>query len=129
MARIVVFQTWLNGQDPAALVSMDGSFALSIDHGWYFTGSQWNEGELVNVANFSPVLAQWPQDRLQDAALYREVLDELMGFSEETIMQQFVGIPAEWGTSYDFMAKLVAFILQRQKNVEQAIAMLCRGAA
>jgi hypothetical protein len=49
-ARVIMFQTWLRGEDTAALVSTDsnGKIFQSIDHGYYLTGSQWNEGILVS---------------------------------------------------------------------------------
>lgn len=48
VARIIVFQTWLRGEDIAALVSLDGRRVLSIDHGWYLSGPTWDKAKLTN---------------------------------------------------------------------------------
>jgi hypothetical protein len=129
MARVVVFQTWLRGEDAAALIGLDGSFALSIDHGMYLTGMHWNDAALGDVLPSGPVTAQWPSDRLRNSAVFQKVLAQLMAIPEEAIVQQFAGIPREWGGSLDFMARLADFVLRRRANVETAVATLYQGVA
>ena len=132
-ARVIVFQTWLQGQDIAALVSHDGSgrMFLSIDHGYYLTGPQWIESILTAEPSFSLVLLPQFQGlvKLEDSQLFRRILDELTSLSEIDIIKAFAGIPQEWGASVDFRAKLANFVLKRRNLVEQAVSVLWRGVA
>lgn len=132
-ARVIVFQTWLQGQDTAALVSDDGNgrMYLSIDHGYYLTGPQWDETVLTTQPTVSLVLPPRFQElaKLEDAQLFRGVLDELINLSEMEIIKSLAGIPQEWGASVEFRAKLTDFVLKRRSLVEQAVSILWRGAA
>ena len=132
-ARVVVFQTWLQGHDIAALVSHDGSgtMFLSIDHGYYLTGPQWIESLLTAEPSVSLVLLPQFQGqvKLEDSQLFQGILDELTSLSEIDIIKAFAGIPQEWGASVDFRAKLANFVLKSRNLVEQAVSTLWRGVA
>lgn len=127
VARIIVFQTWLRGSDPAALVSADGRKALSIDHGYYLAGqTQWNRTELdhplpVNLVQFTQY-----QQRIE-FSMFEPILQELNMLDEMDILKAFAAVPAAWGGTIDFRAKLAHMVLQRRAAVEQVIATIWKG--
>lgn len=127
VARIIVFQTWLRGTDQAALVSADGRKALSIDHGYYLAGqTQWNRTELdqplpVNLVQF----AQYQQHI--EFTIFEPMLQELNNLGEMDILKAFAAVPAEWGGTIDFRAKLAHMVLQRRTSVKQVIEAIWKG--
>lgn len=126
-ARLVVFQTWLHGDDPSALISPDGATAWSNDHGYYLTGTAWSDPiHTVLASNVGPgkpclLSDRWRTGFWRDDSCFRDVLDELTGLPEETIIRQFAGIPKEWGATYGFMAELASFVLARRDTVRLSI--------
>ncbi len=129
-ARLVTFHTWLSGTDPAALISSDGSVVLSVDHGYFLTGSCWDDTKLNEVQPDEPILLseQWRQSGyLADATLFRDILEELWTLPDDAIIHQFAGMPPEWGTSYEFMARIALFVLERRRRVQRAVAKLWGG--
>ncbi len=132
-ARVIVFQTWLGDQDTATLVSDDGNgrMYLSIDHGYYLTGSQWEESIFATQPTMSLVLPPRFQElvKLEDVQLFQGILDELINLPEMEIIKSFTDIPQEWGASVEFRAKLTDFVLKRRSLVEQTASILWRGAA
>ncbi len=102
IARIIVFQTWLRGSDHAALVSVDGRKALY----------------LVQLAQY--------QQRIE-FTMFEPMLQELNMLDEVDILKAFAAIPAAWGGTIDFRAKLAHMVLQRRAAVEQVIATIWKG--
>ena len=124
IARIIVFQTWLRGDDRAALVSGDGRKGVSIDHGYYLAGAySWDREKLDNPLPVTPVLIS-PSHQPIDATTYRAVLEELQMFPDVDILKAFSSIPVEWGGTINFRAKLAHNVLQRRLAVEQAISTI-----
>ena len=130
IARIIVFQTWLRGEDVAALVALDGSKSLSIDHGWYLTGSRWDTSVIANPFSVLPVqIPQFQQQgELIEAQHYLNVLDELDALSEIDIVRAFSAVPTEWGASLAFRTELASFVLKRRDLVKQAVSTIWKGA-
>jgi hypothetical protein len=128
VVKIIVYQTWLRGEDIAALVSADGRRVLSIDHGYYLSGSNWDK---VKLDNPLPVdLVQFPQYQQHiDFALFQPVLEELRMFSESDILKAFTSIPAAWGGTIEFRAMLANIVLRRRTAVEQVISTRWKGVA
>lgn len=126
-ARLVVFQTWLFGDDPSALVSPDGDIAFSIDHGYYLGGHAWSDPIRTflasNVEPGRPCLLsdRWRTGHWHDDSCFRQMLTELMDLSEDTIIRQFAGIPPQWGATSDFMAELASFVLARRSKVRLSV--------
>jgi HipA-like kinase len=125
IARIIVYQTWLRGEDIAALVSSDGRKAISIDHGYYLSGPNWDRTKLANPLHV-PAVVIAPQRLPIDSTLFQPVLEELRLFSELDILQAFASIPPEWGGTISFRAMLASMILQRRTAVEQTISTIWR---
>jgi len=125
MVRIVVFHTWLRGEDWQALATGDGTRGYSIDHGYFLTGASWNLALIEgNTPVEAVVMSQFHANLPKDQAAFRGILDELCGFSETAIVEQFSAIPSEWGVTNEFAAKLAHYVLQRRAGVERAIATL-----
>jgi hypothetical protein len=128
IVRIIVFQTWLRGEDMAALVSADGRQSLSIDHGYYLTGSSWEAAKLANPLPVSPIqMSQFHQQI--DATVFQTVLEELQMLKESDIIKAFAAIPAEWGGTVEFRVELANYVLQRRDSVAQAISTIWKGAS
>lgn len=127
VARIIMFQTWLRGEDIAALVSADGRKVLSIDHGYYFSGAFWDRAKLDHPLPVT--LVQFPQYQQRiDFTLFQPILEELRLLSELDILKAFASIPAEWGGTIEFRAMLANIVLQRRAAVEQVISTHWKGA-
>ncbi len=124
IARIIVFQTWLRGADIAALVTLDGRKALSIDHGFYLAGTVNWEIDMLN--NPSPVIpVQIPSSHHPIASsVFQVILKELHMFNEFDILTAFSSIPQEWGGTIEFRANLAYMVLQRRSMVEQALSKI-----
>jgi hypothetical protein len=126
-ARLVVFQTWLHGDDPSALISPDGHIVLSIDHGYYLTGTAWSDQIHTALSSTAAperpcVLSdRWRAGYWRDDSCFRGVLDELMDLSEDQIIWQFASIPQDWGATCAFMADLASYILARRSIVRLSV--------
>jgi hypothetical protein len=127
-ARVVVFQTWLRGQDMAALITADGVTGLSIDHGWYFTGPAWDYGTLVAEPVVNPVLVEH-HENLTDELAFGEALSQLEDINESAIIGSCACMPSEWGASDKLRAEVAYFILRRQRLVRGALATLWKAVA
>lgn len=124
IARIIVFQTWLRGEDVAALVSSDGRKGISIDHGFYLAGNgSWDKDKLANPLPVTPVIISSSHQPM-DSTVFQPVLEELRMFSEEDILKAFSPIPEEWGSTIEFRVMLANNVLQRRLAVEQAISTI-----
>jgi hypothetical protein len=135
-ARLVVFQTWLYGDDPSALIAPDGSKVWSIDHGYYLTGTAWSDPLPTVLKSYAAsdrlclLSNEWRGNGYwRDGRCFCDVLDELMGLSEDDIIQSFAGFPREWGVSHAFMADLAYFVLARRSTVRDRLKTLTSGQA
>ncbi len=136
-ARLVVFQTWLFGDDLSALVSPEGDVVLSVDHGFYLTGLAWSCPvspvlKSNSASEKSCLLSQeWRngfRNRFwQDDRHFRDVLDELDSIPEEVIVRQFAGVPTEWGATPRFLGELATFVLTRRTTVRKAMQSFSRS--
>lgn len=123
VARVVLFQTWLGMQDPAALVVADTGEAFSIDHGYFLCGSRW--GALPrSVQVVTPHGA--PRDQAWAFSLFSDVLEELRSLGVEELLSAFSGIPESWGLSLEFRAELASVVLERRESVGDVILAFCR---
>lgn len=132
LARLVVFQTWLRGEDPSALISADGREIRSIDHAFFLTGSRWRREILAAPPLVTPSLPARLQAELPRFGLpcvFAPALAELAALREEAIVAAVAGLPAEWGVGLDLQAEVAAFVLARRPLVEAAVATLWPGGA
>lgn len=119
-ARLTVFQTWLCADDAVALLPDDGSPAVSVDHGYYLTGSQWDEprlGQPVTGITRLGIVAPAASSQ-QDLEL---AVAELELVSETAIVETCANIPSLWGADLDFRVKVAGFVLARRHRVRGAV--------
>ncbi len=128
VARIIVYQTWLRGEDIAALVSADGRKGVSIDHGYYLSGANWDRAKLDNPLPVIPVQISLYHQPIASST-FQAVLEELRMLSELDIIKAFSFLPVEWGGTIEFRATLANNTLQRRAAVAQAISTIWKGAA
>jgi len=125
-AAILVFHTWLRGEDCAILIDADDSSYWSVDHGWYLTGSQWN----WDLQAMATVTMAWAGGQITDPGyfanhdLFASTLDALAALTDEAVVSAFAAVPAEWGLSLDQRADLADLVLHRRNGVEAALSGL-----
>ena len=125
-AAILVFQTWLRGEDCAVLIDADDGSYWSVDHGWYLTGSQWN----WNLAAMGAVTMPWAGGHITDPGyfanreLFAPTLDALASLTDEAVISALAAMPVEWGLSVDQRVDLAGLLLERRNGVEAALSAL-----
>jgi hypothetical protein len=129
VAAVVVFQSWLAAQDPAGLVQADTGHLLSIDHAWYLTGPQWQDGQLdaERPAVTACVNLLGSVERFRDPSVFTPALVQLAGLPERSVVQAFSGIPETWSADLQFRARLARYTLLRRDYVEEALSAVWKG--
>jgi hypothetical protein len=119
-ARLTVFQTWLCAEDAVALLPDDDSPAISVDHGYYLTGSQWDDARLEQLPTSIIRLGVVPAAAVSTEDLEAAVT-ELEAIPELVVVRSCSQIPETWGADLQFRVKLAAHIVARRDLTRPAI--------
>ena len=126
LAQIIAFQSLLQADDAAALVTDDGSWAFSIDHGHYFGGGSWGNHQGL-VAEQPRILAVGGLDAglLRDRRIWDPVLNELEVISDRDLASAFTDVPAEWGCDVGFLAPILGVTSRRKERLREVVDAYC----
>jgi hypothetical protein len=131
-ARIIVFQTWLEGETlgdkPEVLVNQLGHL-YSVDHGAYLrSASKWWSHRDQGVPAYRPVVVSGLAEpaRAGGRAAFEMAIAQLNSLSPAQIVDQFGGIPNEWCGSRQWRTKVAAYAVARKPLVESALEQFWR---
>jgi hypothetical protein len=126
-ARIVVFRYWLAGRDSAVLFRASDGQPISIDHGWYLTGSNWDQLGQERSRVVAPILGLFPVDltRTNDTSAFEAALRDLESISEEDVIAICRNVPPQWvgevAMTNGFLDRVGDIILERRDHVRGSI--------
>lgn len=126
LAQIIAFQSLLQADDAAALVTGDGSWALSIDHGHYFGGGSW--GNHHGPAAEQPrilVIGGLDAGILRDRMIWDPVLSELDAISDRDLASAFMDVPVEWGCDVGLLAPILGATSRRKERLREVVDAYC----
>lgn len=124
-ARIVGFQTWLEGGDTQMLICVDDQSGFSMDHAAYLAGAaNWTlGGTAVPAVTAVCINGLEANGRLQGSGTFDHFLHQLRQIPDERIVDAFGCIPAAWwgASDVDARVKLAGYTLARRHLVGPAL--------
>lgn len=126
LAQITAFQALMQADDAAALVTDDGSWAYSIDHGHYFGGGSW--GNHRGPAAEQPqilVIGGLDGALLRDRGIWDPVLAELDAIGDRELAAAFIDVPDEWGCDVDLLAPILGATSRRKERLREVVDAYC----
>jgi hypothetical protein len=126
LAQIAAFQALTQADDAAALVTDDGSWAYSIDHGHYFGGGSW--GNHLGAAAEQPrilVLGGLDAAVLRVRHAWDPVLAELDAIGDSDLAAAFVDVPETWGCDVEFLAPILGATSRRKERLREVVDAYC----
>ena len=126
-ARIVVFQTWLQGGDTQILLGADEQ-AYSMDHANYLQGgyARVPENDPDPAVSLVCISGLDGEDRLRSQRVFASTLQQLELLPEEQIVDAFGGIPTSWWGPLEVRMALAQYALARKPAVAATVAALWR---